>query len=59
MIKQRRVALGFRQRVLATRVCLSDAYITPLETREYINPTLGVLKRLAKALKVTMGELLQ
>jgi predicted transcriptional regulator len=59
MIRQRRVALGIRQRVLATRACVSDAYITPLETREYINPTLAVLKQLAKAFKVMMGELLQ
>jgi len=58
MIKQRRVALGLRQRALATRVDVSDAYITQLETRERINPSLAVLKQLAKSLKVTLGELL-
>ena len=56
-IKQRRVAHGLRQRALATRVGVSDAYITQLETRERINPTLAVLKQLAKALQVSVAEL--
>jgi transcriptional regulator with XRE-family HTH domain len=43
---------------LAQRVGVSDAYITQLETRERINPSLDVLRRLAKALKVPVGELL-
>ncbi len=43
MIKQRRVALGLSHRALATRVGVSDTYITQLETRERINPTLAVL----------------
>ena len=59
MIKQRRVALGLRQRALATRVDVSDADITQLETRERINPTLAVLKPLAKARKGTVGEVRQ
>jgi transcriptional regulator with XRE-family HTH domain len=42
---------------LAQRVGVSDAYITQLETRERINPSLDVLKKLAKALRVTMAEL--
>jgi len=58
MITQRRVAFGLRQRAMATRVGVSDADITQLETRECTNPTLAVLKQLAKALKVTLGELL-
>jgi transcriptional regulator with XRE-family HTH domain len=57
MIKQRRTELGLSQRALAKRVGVSDAYITQLETRERINPSLDVLRRLAKALKVTVGEL--
>jgi transcriptional regulator with XRE-family HTH domain len=57
MIRQRRMELGLSQRELAKRVDVSDAYITQLETRERINPSLHVLKKLAKALKVTVGEL--
>ena len=44
---------------LARRVGVSDAYITQLETRERINPSLHVLKKLAKALKVTVAELMK
>lgn len=58
MIKRRRTELGLSQRALAQRVGVSDAYITQLETRERINPSLNVLKNLAKALKVPLGELL-
>ena len=57
MIKQRRIALGLSQRELGKRVGVSDAYITQLETRERTNPSLDVLKKLAKALKVSVGEL--
>jgi transcriptional regulator with XRE-family HTH domain len=57
MIKKRRTELGFSQRALAKLVGVSDAYITQLETRERINPSLHVLKKLAKALKVTVAEL--
>jgi transcriptional regulator with XRE-family HTH domain len=57
MIRQRRMELGLSQRELAKRVDVCDAYITQLETRERINPSLHVLKKLAKALKVTVGEL--
>jgi transcriptional regulator with XRE-family HTH domain len=59
MIKRRRTELGISQRELAKRVGVSDAYITQLETRERINPTLDVLKKLAKALKVTVAELVE
>ncbi len=59
MIKQRRTALGLSQRALAKRVGVSDAYITQLETRERINPSLDVLKKLAKSLKVTVAELMK
>ncbi|OAI49305.1 hypothetical protein AYO43_03125 [Nitrospira sp. SCGC AG-212-E16] len=59
MIKQRRTKLGLSQRALAKQVGVSDAYITQLETRERINPSLAVLKKLAKALKVTIAELVQ
>lgn len=57
IIKWRRTELGLSQRALAKRVGVSDAYITQLETRERINPSLHVLKKLANALKMTVGEL--
>ncbi len=59
MIKRRRKELGLSQRALAKLVGVSDAYITQLETRERINPSLQVLKRLAQALKVSVGELVE
>jgi transcriptional regulator with XRE-family HTH domain len=59
MIKRRRTELGLSQRALAQRIGVSDAYITQLETRERINPTLDVLKKLAKALKITVAELVK
>jgi transcriptional regulator with XRE-family HTH domain len=58
VIKERRTALGLSQRALAQRVGVSDAYITQLETRERTNPSLDVLKKLAKALKVSVAELM-
>ena len=59
MIKRRRTELGLSQRALDQRIGVSDAYITQLEARERINPTLDVLKKLAKALKVTVAELVE
>jgi transcriptional regulator with XRE-family HTH domain len=59
MIKRRRTELGLSQRALAQRIGVSDAYITQLETREHINPSFHVLKKLAKALNVTVAELVE
>ena len=59
MIKQRRTALGLSQRALAKRVGVSDAYITQLGTRERINPSLDVQKKVVKSLKVTVAELMK
>jgi len=49
--------MGISQRKLATRVGVSDVYIARLETRERANPSLDVLRRLAKALKLSIAEL--
>lgn len=57
LIKQRRAEMGISQRKLATRIGVSDAYIAQLETRERTNPSLDVLRRLAKALKLSIAEL--
>ena len=59
MIKRRRTELGLSQRALAQRIGVSDAYVTQLETRERINPSLHMLKKLAKGLKVTVAELVE
>lgn len=55
-LKQLRTRQGFNQTDLAKKVRVTQAYIAMLENgRE--NPTLNVLERLAKALKVTVAEL--
>ena len=59
IIKRRRIELGLSQRALAKHVGVSDAYITQLETRARVNPSLAVLKQLAKALKMSVGELVK
>jgi transcriptional regulator with XRE-family HTH domain len=57
-LKQLRTRQGFNQTDLAKKVRVTQAYIAMLENgRE--NPTLNVLERLAKALKVTVAELLE
>lgn len=57
-LKQLRTRQGFNQTDLAKKVRVTQAYIAMLENgRE--NPTLNVLERLAKALKVSVAELVQ
>jgi transcriptional regulator with XRE-family HTH domain len=57
-LKQIRTRQGFNQTDLAKKVRVTQAYIAMLENgRE--NPTLNVLERLAKALKVTVAELVE
>ena len=57
-LKQLRTRRGFNQTDLAKKVRVTQAYIAMLENgRE--NPTLKVLERLAKALKVTVAELVE
>lgn len=59
MLKQLREARGLSQRDLAVKAKVSGAYIAQLETGVRKNPSLAVLKRLAKALGVPVGELLE
>ena len=44
---------------LARRVGVTEAYVSMLENGVKKNPSLPVLRKLAKALKVTVGELLK
>jgi transcriptional regulator with XRE-family HTH domain len=56
-LKTLREQRGLSQAALATRVKVTQPYITMLESGAFRNPTLDVLKKLAKALKVTVAEL--
>jgi len=50
---------GWSQAELAKRADVTDAYIAQLETGARENPSLEVLKRLARALGVPVTELLE
>ena len=57
-LKQLRTQSGLTQVAVAKKVRITQAYIALLEKGKQ-NPTLDVLERLAKALKVTVGELVE
>jgi transcriptional regulator with XRE-family HTH domain len=59
MIQQLREAKGMTQRDLATRVGVTPGYIAQLELGQKKNPSVPVLRRLARALGVPVGELLE
>jgi transcriptional regulator with XRE-family HTH domain len=50
---------GWSMAELAEKAGVTDAYIANLETGKKSNPSLAVLKRLAKALGVPVTELLE
>ena len=56
-IKRLRIAHGFTQVDLAARAKVTQGYIAQLESGLQKDPSLAVVRRLAKALKVTVGEL--
>ncbi len=58
MIRKLREQRGLSQRDLADKAKVTGAYIAQLETGVKENPSFDVLKRIAKALKVKMGRLL-
>ena len=58
MIKTLRQEKGLSQKALAEQIGVTDAYITMLESGKRKNPSLEVLKKLAKALGVPVTELL-
>ncbi len=57
-LKQYREARGWTQEQLAEKVGFSRAYIARLEIGRH-DPTLSTLERLAKALKVKVGKLVE
>jgi transcriptional regulator with XRE-family HTH domain len=59
VLKRLREARGLTQQALADKAKVTDAYIAQLETGVRTNPTIDTLKKLAKALKVTVGELVE
>ena len=58
-LKALRTARGLTQVELARKMKLKQAYVARLESGEEYNPTLTTLRRLAKALKVTVAELVE
>lgn len=56
-LKVIRTARGLTQAALAKRLKVPQSFVARLETRS--NPTLDTLRRLAKVLKVTVGELVE
>ncbi len=59
VIRRLREQRGLTQEVLAKRAKVARGYIARLERGHSANPSLAVLRRLAKALKVKVGELLK
>jgi transcriptional regulator with XRE-family HTH domain len=59
VIKTLRQEKGLSQKALAEQAGVTDAYITMLESGKRKNPSLDILKKLAKALDVPVTELLE
>jgi transcriptional regulator with XRE-family HTH domain len=57
-IKTLRIAQGLSQAALAQKVNITREYVNKLEAGRY-DPTLSVVRRLAKALKVSISELVE
>jgi transcriptional regulator with XRE-family HTH domain len=57
-LKRLRARGGLTQIEVAKKAKISQAYLGQLETGKQTNPTLATLRRLAKALKITVWELL-
>jgi transcriptional regulator with XRE-family HTH domain len=58
VLKGLREARGLSQRGLAAKAKVTGAYVAMLETGTKKNPSLDILRRLAKALGVPVTELL-
>jgi transcriptional regulator with XRE-family HTH domain len=56
-LKQIRTARGITQVELARRLKVKQPYVAQLESGAKPNPSLDMLRRLAKALKVSVAEL--
>ncbi len=58
VLRKLREEKGLSMADLAAKADVTDAYIAMLETGKRANPSLEVLKRLARALGVSVAELL-
>jgi len=58
-LKTLRTARGLTQTALGKKATMQQTYIAQLESGVEDNPTLAMLKRLAKALKVTVAALVE
>ncbi len=58
-VKRLRAKRGMTQIELAKRSKVSQAFIAQLETSEQTNPRLETLRRLAKALRCTIAQLVE
>lgn len=58
-LKALRTARGMTQATLAKKMKMHQVYIAQLETGVEANPTLDTLRRLAKALKVSVAGLVE
>jgi transcriptional regulator with XRE-family HTH domain len=59
MLKRIREAKGMTQAELAEKAGVTREYVTMLESGAKKNPSLDLLKRLAKALKVKVAQLVE
>jgi transcriptional regulator with XRE-family HTH domain len=59
MLRKLRESRDMSMAALAAKAKVTDAYIAMLETGTRKNPSLAILKRLAKALGVPVTELLE
>ena len=59
MLRELREKRGWSQAKLATVAKVTGAYVAQIETGKKKNPSLDVLKRLARALGVPVTELLE
>jgi transcriptional regulator with XRE-family HTH domain len=57
-IKALRERQGMSQATLATKAKISREYVNKLEAGRY-DPTLGVVQRLAKALKIKLSDIVK
>lgn len=58
MLKERREGLGLTREQLAKKAKVTTAYVSMMEAGKRKNPSLDVLRKLAKALGVPVAELL-
>lgn len=59
VLKALRTQKGLTQEEVAKRAKVTTPYLSQLETGARKNPSLPVLRRLARALKVSVAELLE